>query len=486
MIMKRCNISLLLSPLFLFSLFVLGLNDWVLKATFHNFLTGKLSDFAGLFALAIFILAWLPIQKQHYQQGVLWAIALFFSWWKSPFSADFITWWSSCIFPIHRVIDITDLFALIVLPFAAYYSTNYKAIYLPKISHYFVSFVACMLFMATSYNDWTDVKIPKLYIVTNKIIDSLKTTDSLTYIYKFEPDYSSEITVFAIDSMLSCIRLNHINKKSILHDDYEQNVIIAEFENQKIKPFLDKQKLPCNYFQLDSNQQKINQTDPKGRKQGNWKFFDGNFSYNVTYKDDILNGNYIITKNYTDTIMKGQFVNNVVEGMWSFYDRTAIVREKRLYEQGETRKIFVDKEETNVDTRQILKNKVSWGLLFDTFILITACAFFIKICWQTPKQNDRETIWIDGFIFIFLTPFTMILLYLVGLKPNDALEYFTKSLRADAPFDIVGFSFFGVILSVLLWIIVYRYFTYKLLFWWVLTYLFFLITWNHFFYWIAL
>lgn len=43
------------NPVFLIALFILILNDWVLKHTFNNTLTGKLSDFAGLFAFAFFL-----------------------------------------------------------------------------------------------------------------------------------------------------------------------------------------------------------------------------------------------------------------------------------------------------------------------------------------------------------------------------------------------------------------------------------------------
>lgn len=49
--------DLLRSPLLLLAVGVLLLNDLVLKAAFHNWLTGKLSDFAGLAAVTIFCCA---------------------------------------------------------------------------------------------------------------------------------------------------------------------------------------------------------------------------------------------------------------------------------------------------------------------------------------------------------------------------------------------------------------------------------------------
>ena len=38
------------NPVFIISVLILITNDFYLKAAFHNDLTGKLSDFAGLFA----------------------------------------------------------------------------------------------------------------------------------------------------------------------------------------------------------------------------------------------------------------------------------------------------------------------------------------------------------------------------------------------------------------------------------------------------
>lgn len=51
MLIKRSEI--LASPGFLISLSLLLCNDFVLKPTFSNQFTGKLSDFAGLFAFTV-------------------------------------------------------------------------------------------------------------------------------------------------------------------------------------------------------------------------------------------------------------------------------------------------------------------------------------------------------------------------------------------------------------------------------------------------
>jgi hypothetical protein len=106
---------LLLHPVFLLALLILVTNDLYLKWTFHNALTGKLSDFAGLFAFSVFGLALFP---QH-RRWIPWMAGGLFILWKTPLSTPLIEAWNACgILPFHRVVDPGDLLALLVLPLA--------------------------------------------------------------------------------------------------------------------------------------------------------------------------------------------------------------------------------------------------------------------------------------------------------------------------------------------------------------------------------
>ena len=97
---------------FVVCLGILLLNDLYLKGQYHNWLTGKLSDICGLLVFASFWSAIFPDKKQI----VYFSTALLFIVWKSPYSQLLIDFFSQTFFPIHRVIDITDLFALLFLP----------------------------------------------------------------------------------------------------------------------------------------------------------------------------------------------------------------------------------------------------------------------------------------------------------------------------------------------------------------------------------
>lgn len=109
------------SPGFVVALVVLVLNDHVLKAAYPNWLTGKLSDFSGLFAYALF---WMAVFPSH-RRWVAIATAVAFTWWKSPYSQGVIDAFNRVgLFAIDRVVDYTDLIALTTLPLAASYARS--------------------------------------------------------------------------------------------------------------------------------------------------------------------------------------------------------------------------------------------------------------------------------------------------------------------------------------------------------------------------
>jgi hypothetical protein len=113
------QLQILLSPEFLIGLLLLLMNDFVFKELFHNWITGKLSDFAGLFIFPLFWSALFPKRKAL----IYFLCALGFVYWKSGYSQPLIDWFNSIsTYQIGRVVDGVDLLALFALPLS-YYST---------------------------------------------------------------------------------------------------------------------------------------------------------------------------------------------------------------------------------------------------------------------------------------------------------------------------------------------------------------------------
>jgi hypothetical protein len=109
---------------FLTSLALLLLNDFWLKSQYPGLVTGKLSDFAGIAMIALPCLAAFPRRVR----TIYAAIAVAFLWWKSPLSGAFISFANEVLpFDIARVVDYSDLLALLVLPFCSVATRDARA-----------------------------------------------------------------------------------------------------------------------------------------------------------------------------------------------------------------------------------------------------------------------------------------------------------------------------------------------------------------------
>lgn len=143
------KLQLLLHPIFIFSLACLLLNDSYWKYEYHNWLTGKLSDLAGLFVLSVFLLAFF----YRLRLAVYGGITVFFIWWKSPLSQPIIELLNQSLdLSFNRTIDYTDLVAIPFI-FAAglLKPPAYNFSLANRVVTYFVGAVCLVAFCSTSY-----------------------------------------------------------------------------------------------------------------------------------------------------------------------------------------------------------------------------------------------------------------------------------------------------------------------------------------------
>ena len=115
------------APVPLLSVAVLALNDHVLKARFHNALTGKLSDLAGCFVLPLFVSALLAMisawpLRTRLQLGAAATVALFVPIKLSDTAAQTVArvLASTGAGPMHIVVDPTDLVAVPMVALAVW------------------------------------------------------------------------------------------------------------------------------------------------------------------------------------------------------------------------------------------------------------------------------------------------------------------------------------------------------------------------------
>ncbi len=142
---------------FLAGLLVLILNDHVLKAVYGNWLTGKLSDFAGLLILPMILKFVFPLNTRKAIVGTIF----FFIFWKTPLSQLTIDGFNSLdILTISRVVDYTDFVAFLILPLSVYvldhtekFAIKIHSQPLQKAAISFVFLLSILTFVATSVPD---------------------------------------------------------------------------------------------------------------------------------------------------------------------------------------------------------------------------------------------------------------------------------------------------------------------------------------------
>ena len=110
----------ILHPLFLLCLALLLCNDFWMKEQFSNVITGKLSDFTGLFIFPFFWSAFLP----KYTRGIHITTVLIFMWFKSSLSTPVLSWLNGVGLSIGRVVDYTDYVALVSVLLSYYVFNN--------------------------------------------------------------------------------------------------------------------------------------------------------------------------------------------------------------------------------------------------------------------------------------------------------------------------------------------------------------------------
>ncbi len=107
----------LAGPAVVVALATLVANDHVFKQQYPGWVTGKLSDAAGLFVLGA-LLAWLLPRGLGIALG---AAGLAFAGWKSELATPLIAAWNQTgLLPVSRVADLTDLLALPCLALGAW------------------------------------------------------------------------------------------------------------------------------------------------------------------------------------------------------------------------------------------------------------------------------------------------------------------------------------------------------------------------------
>lgn len=144
------NKNLLFNYIFLGCLIVLFLNDHFFKFQFTSWFTGKLSDIVGIVLLPMLLTYLFPKLKQN----SVFVAGLFFIFWKSPLSENFINIYNLMSpISIHRVVDYSDVVVLLLLPVPYFLIKNMsllEQISVKKINSFAILLPTLLVLMSTS------------------------------------------------------------------------------------------------------------------------------------------------------------------------------------------------------------------------------------------------------------------------------------------------------------------------------------------------
>jgi len=211
------RLKILISPLFILFLALLLINDFFLKAAFHNALTGKLSDFSGLFIFPIFWSVIFPKRKLL----VFISTGVLFTFWKCEYS-EWLIQFLMRYFNIGRTVDLSDLVALPMLLLAWLYMENNSMRWsnptlMVRLSAIFIGIVAIFSFCATSQLRYVQsFDQPQYILLKDPTLQEFHSYDEFEFHKR--------------DSFL-IVKINYLNiGKPVESDDYNKNRSIKNLD----------------------------------------------------------------------------------------------------------------------------------------------------------------------------------------------------------------------------------------------------------------
>ena len=298
---------------FLLGLGTLLLNDFYLKEEYHNWATGKLSDFCGLFVFAAFWSAFIPDKKKL----VYVVTAILFAIWKSPYSAGFIDLFSATFFRVDRVVDATDLIALLVLPAGFFY--NPENTLKTKIHPIPLSILSIFSFCATSMPRPTQTFSQPQYVLFRSGIVNIEASHSDHYtLHQFD-----SITIIGIRSVL-------IEKKAAIDDDYHKTQILADLDLWLLRQTQERRyremRSPSKYKMLRDSLTIIGTLSIKLNLDS--------VIDELNFKGTRLNGIFRRSKN-GQLLIQGTYKDGIEDSVWTFYDEKSEATLRKYFRNGE-------------------------------------------------------------------------------------------------------------------------------------------------------
>lgn len=413
---------------FLVCLVILLLNDFYLKAEYHNWLTGKLSDFCGLFVFALFWAAIFPNKKLI----VYLSTGLLFVFWKSGYSQGFITFFSNNFFTIHRVVDLSDLYALAILPVAFFYKPRH---YLKlKLSPIPLALLTLFSFCATSVPKPIQRFDHPQYLIFKSEIVSFES-----------PNYSMTYQIYNNDSV-TIIEINEIGieQKPKLSDEFQKVQILKDLDLRFLRDLVDgyDSQTALEDYSVLRDSLVVDETTKTTLKRDS-------FIDHLSFKETRLDGSYERYSFDDKLLIEGKYKHGIEDSIWTLYNDQGEVEIKEYFKEGELikREFFakgVLQSEKKLNTRsETVRNKYFYIVI--VFVLILSLSMKLILGYKKSSQKDEFQISdiskIIGSVTLPILSFFLAKLFSL-LIPNSYSTFFLEIIGEFGLIYIIAVPFY--------------------------------------------
>ncbi len=386
---------------FLAGLAILLVNDFILKERYHNFLTGKLSDFAGLFIFPIFWSVVFPKNKHL----VFFTTAVLFVLWKSPCSESLINFFSYYFYPIYRVVDFTDLIAFASLPLA------WKALQLRTLS--------------LNFNPWLAAGLAVFSFCATSVDKPSQTFEQPQYVlFQANPWF---LDTLVVDEGMRAFRQNNliavevknirIEKVPAKDDDFHKNLILKN--------------LSTSVLNLLYNSQSQQLREPAGTNK--LSIETSEYKDIVNFSGSNLDGKFLRYSNNGELLIDGYFKDGVEDSIWTIRDSGTNLITKKTFVKGETTQIDTFQSEQLISSESLNTRKITIrNKYFHLGILLALLIATTTLIVRNSKATDPVVSFslIYKFILAAVLSFVIVLIYvlLCWLIPDSSISLFDLAL----------------------------------------------------------
>ena len=408
---------------FLACLGLLLLNDFYFKSEYHNWLTGKLSDVCGLYVFASFWTAIFP----HRKRRVYFTVAVLFVIWKSPYSQGFIDFFSAHVYAIHRVVDLSDLLALLVLPLAFYCGSNQALT--SKFNPVPVAILTVISFCATSLPIPIQVFTQPQYLLFKSGIVEFE-----------DSDYPSSYRVYHFDSLVVIgVKEIKIEERAAINDEYHKAKILKDLDLRLLK---EAQGGDVVRHEVSNYKTLRDSLDVPGGTSLALSL--DSVVENLNFSGTRLHGRFSRVSNAGQLLIDGRFKNGIEDSTWSFYDAKQLLVSRKYFRNGELIKTESFENGNQMSTKKHrTRNEIIRNKYFHLAIVALLIIGLVTKLVLNYKQSDRQgSIRVSALNKIAGTIGLPIVVFILA-----------KSISSLIPYSYEGLLFAGLAEAIIIYII---------------------------------